>query len=274
MELIPKIGILVGIAVVIIVLPFWITVTVANNEYIFAKVFFDEDIHLTKMQETESYKAMLERYPDVTIQTRTNPSHGSSIELLAYSDDSENEFRVNIHYSQQDDRVWEDARCQIFGDDHRTELGTIPPELIDDSPIPKALFVRGTANQEFAADFIKYTNCLEMSEEEEMHLELEADHHVAIPENTGMPGCQKDLTCFEPYSLKIKVGEVVSFRNFDSEYHTVTSGSPEFGPDGEFDSSLMEAGDQFLHKFTDPDEYEYFCMVHPWQTGKIIVHEK
>ena len=50
METIPKIGILVGIAVAIIVLPFWITVTVANNEYIFAKVFFDEDIHLTKMQ--------------------------------------------------------------------------------------------------------------------------------------------------------------------------------------------------------------------------------
>ena len=73
---------------------------------------------------------------------------------------------------------------------------------------------------------------------------------------------------------KIKVGDVVSFRNFDSDYHTVTSGSLENGPNGEFDSVLMESGGQFLHEFTQSDEYDYFCMIHPWQIGKIIVHEK
>ena len=104
--------------------------------------------------------------------------------------------------------------------------------------------------------------------------ELEADYYVAIPENGGKPGCQENLSCFEPYSLKIKAGDVVSFRNFDSVPHTVTSGIPEFGSSNVFDSELMEPGDQFLHKFTESDQYDYFCMIHPWQIGKIIVHEK
>lgn len=273
METIPKIGILVGIAAVIIFLPFWITVTVANNEYIFAKVFFDEDIHMTKMKETESYKAMLERYPDAVIQTRTHPMHGSSIEMQAYSEDGENELRVDIHYSQMDDMLWENSRCQVLNHD-RDKLGTDPPEIIDDSPIPKAMFKRGEAQEKFTGDFIRYTNCLNLNDAQKSLKQKEADHHIAIPEGTGVPECQKDLTCFEPYSIKIKVGEVVSFRNFDEDYHTVTSGIPEFGPDGEFDSSLMESGDQFYHEFSNVGEYEYFCMVHPWQTGKIIVHEK
>ena len=54
----------------------------------------------------------------------------------------------------------------------------------------------------------------------------------------------------------------------------MTSGSPENGPNGEFDSALMEPGDQFFHEFTKADEYDYFCMIHPWQLGKIIVHEQ
>ena len=156
----------------------------------------------------------------------------------------------------------------------RKNLGTTSPEIMDDSPIPKMMFSNGEAREGFTADFIKYTNCIESKTIQDELEELEADHHIAIPENTGVPGCEEDLSCFEPYSLKIKVGDVVSFRNFDTDFHTVTSGIPEFGPNGLFDSALMEPGDQFLHKFTEADEYDYFCMIHPWQTGKITVHEK
>ena len=64
METIPKIGILVGIVAVIIFLPIWVAVTIAENEYLFAKVFFDKNLHLEKMEQTKSYQAMIERYPD------------------------------------------------------------------------------------------------------------------------------------------------------------------------------------------------------------------
>lgn len=275
MEAIPKIGIIVGIAAVIVFLIVWVPVTVANNEHIFAKVFFDEDIHIKKMESTDVYKTMMERYPDAFVTSRSHSVHGSNIEMKAYNNNSDNELRVDIHYQQADDMVWESARCQTQGSSDHKKLGTVPPEIMDDPPIPKAMFTRGDAQTEFASDFVRYTNCLEMDNAQEILKEgLEADYHIAIPENTGMPGCQEDLTCFEPYSLKIKVGDVVSFRNFDSDFHTVTSGIPENGPNGEFDSALMEAGSQFLHEFTQADEYDYFCMIHPWQTGKIIVYEK
>ena len=197
-----------------------------------------------------------------------------SIEMMAYSDDSENELRVDIHYNQMDDFLHENARCRIRDSNDHQKLGTTPPEIMNDSPIPKNMFKNGDAQDGFAPDLSNTTNCIEIKEIPEETVELEADHHVAIPENTGTPGCEKDLSCFEPYSLKIQVNEVVSFRNFDSDFHTVTSGIPELGPNGAFDSSLMKAGDQFSHQFTEIGEYDYFCMVHPWQTGKILVHDK
>ena len=44
METIPKVGILVGIVAVVIFLPFWIVVTIAENEVLFAQFFFNEDL--------------------------------------------------------------------------------------------------------------------------------------------------------------------------------------------------------------------------------------
>ena len=273
METIPKIGILVGIAAVVIFLPFWIIVTIAENEALFAKFFFNENLVEKKMKETKTYKAMLERFPNSIVSVRNHGPFNSDMEIIAYSNSSESHLNAHIGFDHQHDFTWEHVRCQVGGGDDRKKLGTIPPELIDNNPpIPKYMFKEGQADNSFTSDFIMFTNCLDMDNPQIELQELEADHHIAIPENTGIPGCEEDLSCFEPYSLKIKVGDVVSFRNFDSDFHTVTSGSPEFGPGEEFDSGLMESGDQFLHKFTEVDEYEYFCMVHPWQTGKIMVH--
>ena len=73
-------------------------------------------------------------------------------------------------------------------------------------------------------------------------------------DNTFTSDFIKFTNCLDMNSAQIKLQEL------DADYHTVTSGIPEFGPGGEFDSGLMESGDQFFHKFTKADEYEYFCM--------------
>ncbi len=275
MEIIPKAGIVVGTISVCVFLPLWATVTIAENEFLFAKVFFDKNLHLEKMEQAESYKVMLERYPDAVITSRTHAMHGSDIEMIACGgDNSQNGLRVDIHYNQMGNYLHENARCHIRESGDRKNIGTMPPEIPEGSPIPKSMLTNGDALDGLVPEFVKHTNCIELkAEPEEMGL-LEADYHIAIPENTGVPGCQENLSRFEPYSLKIKTGDVASFRNFDSEFHTDTSVSPEFGPTGEFDSELMEEGDQFLRKFTGADQCNYFCMVHPWQTGKITVHEK
>jgi predicted secreted protein with PEFG-CTERM motif len=103
-----------------------------------------------------------------------------------------------------------------------------------------------------------------------------ADHaeaSVSVPSGTSVPGCEETNECYIPAEVSIDVGGQVTWSNDDSAAHTVTSGSPEEGPDGFFDSSLFMAGTTFEVVFTDFEagDYPYFCMVHPWMQGIVTV---
>jgi predicted secreted protein with PEFG-CTERM motif len=105
-----------------------------------------------------------------------------------------------------------------------------------------------------------------------------ADHataSVSVPVGTSVPGCEETNECYIPATATIDVGGEVTWSNDDSAAHTVTSGTAAEGPDGLFDSSLFMAGTTFSVVFDDYDTgtYPYFCMVHPWMTGEIIVQE-
>jgi len=98
---------------------------------------------------------------------------------------------------------------------------------------------------------------------------------IMINYNTDLPGCEKDDSCMTPSMIKIDVGTVVNFVNEDIVMHTITSGSPYDGPSGNFDSGLIGVSTSdnstFSKNFLDTGTYDYFCMIHPWATGKIIV---
>ncbi len=98
-------------------------------------------------------------------------------------------------------------------------------------------------------------------------------HTVSIPEGSSIPGCEIEQICFLPNSLEIRVGDTVSWSNDDSAAHTVTSGNISDGNDGVFDSGLFMSGTTFEFTFDKAGTYDYFCMVHPWMTGKIIVND-
>ena len=53
--------------------------------------------------------------------------------------------------------------------------------------------------------------------------------------------------------------------------HTASSGTAAGGPDGIFDSSLIIAGGSYSVTLDDEGTYPYFCMVHPWMQGTVIV---
>ena len=53
--------------------------------------------------------------------------------------------------------------------------------------------------------------------------------------------------------------------------HTASSGTAAGGPDGVFDSSLIMAGGSYSVTLDDEGAYPYFCMVHPWMQGTVIV---
>jgi predicted secreted protein with PEFG-CTERM motif len=105
-----------------------------------------------------------------------------------------------------------------------------------------------------------------------------ADHataSVSIAAGSSVPGCEATNECYIPYQVTIDPGGEVTWSNDDTAAHTVTSGTAAEGPDGNFDSSLFMAGTTYSVKFDgyEPGTYPYFCMVHPWMTGEVIVTE-
>ena len=75
--------------------------------------------------------------------------------------------------------------------------------------------------------------------------------------------------------IHVLPGDTVKWSNADTEFHTVTSGiSPDLGgegPDGIFDSKLFSVGESWSYRFTDEGTYPYFCTIHPWMTGFVVV---
>jgi len=99
-----------------------------------------------------------------------------------------------------------------------------------------------------------------------------ADHDEITIQNapgSSTPGCEPD--CFIPSTVVITVGGTVTWENTDTAAHTSSSGTPADGPDGVFDSSLIMAGGNYSHTFDTAGTYVYFCMVHPWMEGTVIV---
>ena len=102
-----------------------------------------------------------------------------------------------------------------------------------------------------------------------------ADHATATVTNapgSSVPGCEVTADgCFIPSMVTIDVGGEVIWENNDTAAHTITSGTAAGGPDGHFDSSLVMAGSTFSHTFDDAGTFDYFCMVHPWMQGTVMV---
>jgi len=101
---------------------------------------------------------------------------------------------------------------------------------------------------------------------------VEFNGMISVPEGTGTPGCDETNACYIPFNVSILAGEEITWSNDDTAAHTVTSGSPADGPDGNFDSGLFMAGGTFSTTLDESGEYPYFCMVHPWMTGNITVN--
>lgn len=104
-----------------------------------------------------------------------------------------------------------------------------------------------------------------------------ADHAtatVSVPAGTSVQGCEETNECYIPYEVTVDVGGEVTWNNDDSAAHTVTSGTPADDTPGEqFNSGLFMAGAVFSHKFETAGTFNYFCMVHPWMEGIVVVQE-
>ena len=97
------------------------------------------------------------------------------------------------------------------------------------------------------------------------------DGPISLPEGSGVPGCQETNECYIPYHVTAPAGTEIVWSNDDTVAHTVTSGTPQDGPDGLFDSSILAGGLEFSVTLDEPGEYPYYCIVHPWMVGNITI---
>jgi len=93
---------------------------------------------------------------------------------------------------------------------------------------------------------------------------------VIMPIKSSRPGCDETNTCYTPSKISIRQGESVTWLNEDAAFHTVTSGTYE-NPNGLFDSGHLDPNESFTVKFEESETFDYFCTLHPWMKGKVIV---
>lgn len=96
---------------------------------------------------------------------------------------------------------------------------------------------------------------------------------VTIPENTSVQGCEATNDCYTPYEIIIDVGDKVIWSNTDMAFHSVTSGNPADGADDLFDSGMFKIDEQFSYKFERAGNYDYYCTLHPWMEGVVVVKQ-
>jgi plastocyanin len=80
---------------------------------------------------------------------------------------------------------------------------------------------------------------------------------------------------YDPDELTVSAGSEVTVVNQDTVLHSATSGTGPQDPESaqQFDTSLINAGESATLSLAQvtPGQYDYYCIVHPYMTGKIVV---
>jgi plastocyanin len=84
--------------------------------------------------------------------------------------------------------------------------------------------------------------------------------------------CVSAKSCYYPDTITVSPNTVIAWTNIDNTAHTVTSGSPSENSTGTvFDSDMIGPGGTYSFIFISSGTYDYFCSIHPWMTGEVIV---
>jgi plastocyanin len=94
---------------------------------------------------------------------------------------------------------------------------------------------------------------------------------LAILEGSSIQGSPD----YDPDELTVAAGSEVTVTNDDTLPHTVTSGTGPTDPNSaqSFDTSLINGGESATLSLAQvaAGQYDYYCMVHPYMTGKLTV---
>jgi len=101
-------------------------------------------------------------------------------------------------------------------------------------------------------------------------------NEIDMATNVGTPdaACVAAKNCFSPNPLTVAPGTTVTWKNTGDASHSILSGKPADNNDNPlFDSgtTLIAPGKTFAFTFTNAGTFDYFCTIHPWMTGQVIV---
>ncbi len=93
---------------------------------------------------------------------------------------------------------------------------------------------------------------------------------VIMPTKVSRPGCEENDRCYIPSLVVIEKGKQVTWVNEDSAFHSITSGYYDT-PTDLFDSGHLDPFESYTLTFDETGTYDYFCTLHPWMKGQVIV---
>jgi plastocyanin len=70
---------------------------------------------------------------------------------------------------------------------------------------------------------------------------------------------------FAPKDLTVTAGTTVTWKNADDSPHRIAD------TNGAYASAALDTEDSFSHTFATPGVYRYFCSIHPYMKGTIVV---
>lgn len=76
---------------------------------------------------------------------------------------------------------------------------------------------------------------------------------------------------FTPETINVPAGTEIIWINRGSANHTVTSDLTFANAMDKFDSGIIKPGGNYSHSFKNPGFYTYYCKVHTYMKGYIIV---
>jgi len=83
---------------------------------------------------------------------------------------------------------------------------------------------------------------------------------------------------YDPSPVNVKTGTTIAWINNDPTIHTVTerkgNNNNNYTSAIEFDSGMLAPNAIFKHTFNTAGTFDYYCLVHPFMTGKVIVAAK
>ena len=87
----------------------------------------------------------------------------------------------------------------------------------------------------------------------------------------GSSAVKPDNKYYDPSPANVAVGTTVTWTNNDATLHTVYSGSPTQDSGKLFQSPFMAKGKTFTHTFDTAGTFDYYCTLHPFMIGQIVV---